>query len=347
MSKQANPAVIGGFVLGALVIFVGALIVFGSGALLRERIALVTFFPGSVQGLNIGAQVQFQGVPIGQITGIGLNYLPDTNNFRVPVRYDIWPKNIAVLGGVGQTNPRAVIRQLVKQEGLRARLQSISVVTGQYVVSLNLNPQLPAQPEEQDYQDAIQVPAIEATRDRMEDLLATLPLNDLVEKTTGTLDAIYDLFSSGKIDRSVESLDATLTQAHLALQTLNHDLKPLLDSLQQVLTNTNELSVTARENIEQIAPALTSAAENTATLTANLQRDWAPLKASAQAALTQGTKTLAALDSLVASDSPTRYQLDQLLRETTEAARSIRTLADYLERHPEALLSGKSGARAR
>ncbi|WPL17257.1 Paraquat-inducible protein B [Thiorhodovibrio winogradskyi] len=347
MSKEANPAVIGGFVLGALVIFVGALIVFGSGALLRERIALVTFFPGSVQGLNIGAQVQFQGVPIGQVTGIGLNYLPKTNSFRVPVRYDIWPRNVAVLGGVGQTDPRTVIRQLVENKGLRARLQSVSLVTGQYVVSLSLNPNLPAEPNEQDYLGAIQVPAIEATRDRVEDLLATLPLNDLVEQTTGTLDAIHRLFVSGKLHDSVDSLDATLTQAHQALRTLNQNLQPLLNSLQQVLTNTNKLSISAREQVEQIAPSVARAAENTAILTADLQREWAPLTASAQATLTQGTKTLATLESLVARDSPTRYQLDQLLRETTDAARSIRGLADYLERHPEALLSGKSGVPRR
>jgi paraquat-inducible protein B len=344
MSKQANPAVIGGFVLGALVLFVGALIVFGSGALLRERVALMTFFPGSVQGLNVGAQVQFQGVPIGQVTGIGLDYLPETNNFRVSVSYDIWPQNVEVLGGAGQTAPRTVIRKLVEDKGLRARMQSVSLVTGQYVVSLSLNPHLQAIASTQDHQGAIQIPAIEATRDQFEDLLTTLPLNDLVAQATGTLDAIHHLFASGKLEKSMDSLDDTLSEAHLTLQTLNRNLQPLLTELRQLLTNTNELSLSARAQLDHIAPAMTRAAENTATLTADLQREWTPLAASARAALTQGTKTLTTLDSLVASDSPTRYQLDQLLRETTAAARSVRALADYLERHPEALLSGKAGA---
>ena len=342
MSKPANPVVIGGFVLGALALFVGALIVLGSGALLRERIPVVTFFPGSVQGLNIGAQVQFQGVPIGQVTGIGLDYRPDTNSFRIPVDYEIWPANVAVLGGAGHSHPRAVIRELVAEQGLRARLQSVSLVTGQYVVNLSLNPHLPAQAPAPDHQGAIHVPAIEATRDQVEELLVNLPLNDLVAQATGTLDAIHRLLASGKLERGVESLDATLTEAHLALSTLNTDLQPLLHSMQEVLTNANALTLSTRQQVERIAPALTRAAESTAALTADLQRDWTPLAASAATALTQGTKTLAALDELLASDSTTRYLLDRLLRETAEAAGSIRDLADYLERHPDALLGGKT-----
>ena len=53
---------------------------------------MVTYFPGSVQGLAVGAQVQFQGVEIGQVTGIRVNYVPGENGFRIPVAYDIWPE---------------------------------------------------------------------------------------------------------------------------------------------------------------------------------------------------------------------------------------------------------------
>lgn len=347
MSKQANPAVIGGFVLGALVLLVGALIALGSGALLRERIALVTFFPGSVQGLDIGAQVQFQGVPIGQVTAINLDYLPDDKRFRIPVFYDIWPRNVDVIGGFSHARTGEVIRQLVSQKGLRARLESVSLVTGQYVVSLNLNPRLPAQPRLPDHKDAIQIPAIEATRDRVEDLISTMPLNDLVEQATGTLQGIHDLFASGKVDRTFTRLDQTLLESQRLLQTLNQEINPLIDNLQQLLTDYSELASATRAHIDSLAPAMRQAADNTAAMTEKLQQDLAPLTASAQTAVAQANKTLIALNSLVAADSPTRYQLDQVLRETTAAARSIRHLADYLERHPEALLSGKQGGRAR
>ena len=44
---------------------------------------------------------------------------------------------------------------------------------------------------------------------------------------------------------------------------------------------------------------------------------------------------------MVEEDSQVRYYIDIFLREMTLAARSIRALADYLERNPDALLRGK------
>jgi paraquat-inducible protein B len=37
------------------------------------------------------------------------------------------------------------------------------------------------------------------------------------------------------------------------------------------------------------------------------------------------------------------YHINTTLQEVSAAARSFRVLADYLDRHPEALLFGKSG----
>jgi paraquat-inducible protein B len=46
---------------------------------------------------------------------------------------------------------------------------------------------------------------------------------------------------------------------------------------------------------------------------------------------------------MIGADSQIRYDLTQLMKELTEAARSIRLLASYLERHPDALIRGKAG----
>ena len=72
---------------------------------------------------------------------------------------------------------------------------------------------------------------------------------------------------------------------------------------------------------------------NSVTTTAN----------TAQGTLVQATNTLETAETLVAADSQVVFSLTELLQELTEAARSIRLLADYLEENPEALIQGKSG----
>jgi len=53
--------------------------------------------------------------------------------------------------------------------------------------------------------------------------------------------------------------------------------------------------------------------------------------------------TLNTVQSLIGSTAPAGTDLPRLVRELTEAARAVRSLADYLDRHPEALLRGRRG----
>jgi len=62
-----------------------------------------------------------------------------------------------------------------------------------------------------------------------------------------------------------------------------------------------------------------------------------------QLTVTQTQKTLAALEGTLSTDSPLQQQLQGTLEELSAAARSLRLLADYLERNPEAILRGKQG----
>jgi paraquat-inducible protein B len=64
---------------------------------------------------------------------------------------------------------------------------------------------------------------------------------------------------------------------------------------------------------------------------------------SARGALDSGRGTLDSADELIKPASGLGPQLISTLEEVTRAARSLRTLMDYLERHPEALLRGKTG----
>ena len=62
---------------------------------------------------------------------------------------------------------------------------------------------------------------------------------------------------------------------------------------------------------------------------------------SADLTLDQASATLASAEGMVGEGSQVRFGLNSTIGEISGAARSIRIFADYLERHPEALLRGK------
>jgi paraquat-inducible protein B len=64
---------------------------------------------------------------------------------------------------------------------------------------------------------------------------------------------------------------------------------------------------------------------------------------SARDALDSTNHLVGNANHLVAPNSVQAQELDATLQEVTRAARSVRVLADYLERHPEALVRGKAG----
>jgi paraquat-inducible protein B len=66
---------------------------------------------------------------------------------------------------------------------------------------------------------------------------------------------------------------------------------------------------------------------------------------AARATLVQAETTLHSAGGAIGPDSALRYDLARMLNELTDTARSLRTLADYLERNPSSLIFGKSGGQ--
>jgi paraquat-inducible protein B len=54
-------------------------------------------------------------------------------------------------------------------------------------------------------------------------------------------------------------------------------------------------------------------------------------------------RMLVSVDSGYGQDSNIRRDLERLVAQANETARSVRELSDFLDRHPEALLRGRSG----
>jgi paraquat-inducible protein B len=340
MSKQASPTVIGGFVLGALVLLVGAIILFGSGALLRERVPMVTFFPGSVQGLSVGAQVQFEGVTVGRVTGIELTFAPETRTFTVPVSYEIWPDRMRILGTASADTPEAMLRRLVRDSGLHARLESLSFVTGQYVIALQLVPG--RQPRLlQDPSDVVEVPSLEAIRDRVTEMIENLRIDDLANEAALTLAAIRQLIGSGELTELIATLEQAVRQVVVLTNDLDREVRPVAERLETTLDDYAELARTLRAHIQPISEQLTTLTGETSQLVQRLDDQVDPLAGAALKTLDETADTLRAFRSLAEDAAVTRARLDQFLGEAASAARAMRSLADQLDRQPEALIRGR------
>jgi paraquat-inducible protein B len=96
------------------------------------------------------------------------------------------------------------------------------------------------------------------------------------------------------------------------------------------------------KDLQEVVRSLNETIKQLNELAANVNTDTAP---AAGAALEQTRKTLAEVEKVLGSDSALKQEAKQALEEIAAAARAIRALADYIERHPEALLRGKGNSQ--
>lgn len=341
MSKQANPTAIGGFVLGALALVVIAILVFSSGALFQAKQQMVTYFPGTVQGLTVGARVEFQGVQVGEVTDIKLEYRPKEEQFSIPVHYDLWPAYVTILGErPDEIEGKPPLQYLVENRGLRAQLTSVSLVTGQYMLALSLKPETPVNYVGKD-KTRIEIPATEAARDRIASMfgeLEGLDLDALVGTVTGTLDALKQLLEDPAPKVTLAHADQVLIEARKLLENVDASVKPLLERADTTLDDYAQLAQTASKRLTTLADSIEKTSADISTLSRAVDERVGPISKSAVGAFKS-------VEGLVGEESATRYDLDLLLEESAGAARSLRILADYLEQNPDALIRGKYGAR--
>jgi hypothetical protein len=127
---SAKPAAVGGFVLGALIIVVVAILFFGGPQAFSSKTKAVVYFDGSVGGLGPGSPVTFRGVRVGSVSAVALLVDAKRMKARIPVRLKLEPDRVTLVSG--STGP-AMLRGLI-EAGLKARLEPESLVTGQMLV---------------------------------------------------------------------------------------------------------------------------------------------------------------------------------------------------------------------
>lgn len=68
--KISSSFLIGVFVISGVALLIAFLIWMGATQYFKEQVYFVTYFEGSVEGLNVGSAVKYQGVPCGSVSKI-------------------------------------------------------------------------------------------------------------------------------------------------------------------------------------------------------------------------------------------------------------------------------------
>jgi paraquat-inducible protein B len=350
MSKQANVTVIGGFVIGAVVLVVAGLLLFGSGKLMSHTNKFVLFFEGTVKGLNPGAPVTFSGVRVGSVTAVKALFNVEEVQLAIVVFIEIDPASLTLMAAGNEALKSGLIKgrkpiELLVEQGLRAQLQSQSLVTGLLFVDLDFYPDTEAHYSglkwRQGLTDDPELPTIPSTMESFSKALSTLNLDQLIKKVELTIDGIERIVNSPNLQHSVVSLDEALTEAKTLLKTANTQVEGVGTEAKKLLVQVNKdagpLLSDVRGGVKDVRELLTNIDKRVGPIATSLDET---LQAARKALKTADT-VLVSANGMIGDNSGFRYQLGNTLDDLSSTARSFRVLADYLEQNPDSLIRGK------
>jgi paraquat-inducible protein B len=266
----------------------------------------VLHFRESLRGLSVGAPVTFLGLPAGEVTSIGLSFDEKSANIGTRVVVTFFPERL-----LAYADP-----------DLAAKVEA----------SMAKNPQ--------------QRHAFLQRMVEERGLRAQLRSGSLI---TGQLYVALDYFPKApkaKVDWSKETPELPVTGSNLV--ELEAKLTSILDKIDKMPLDA--IGDSLKKDLDSLGETLTDARKligSTDTLVGNVDSKLVPpLKTDLEAlqrvlqATEQAMKNVDA--TLLGPNAPAQQELRDALTEFTRAARSLRVLLDYLERHPESPLRGKT-----
>jgi paraquat-inducible protein B len=367
MSMRANPVVIGAFVVGAVVLLLAALLVWGGSGLFRRKLEYVLFFDSAVTGLNKGAPVLARGVKVGEVTDIQLRWGTPIIGVYVSFQPD-------ALKGIAQEGPARAIERAVREAGLRGQLRMQSFVTGVLYVAIDVWPGSPIVLRGLDPK-VPEIPTVPtdievwtAKLERFADAIGTVPLEHIAKTVSSILDDVKAIVETKDTRELVRNANGALTDARKLVARVDLQIDPLLAEVKRTLGridtavgSVEKLVVNVDGRIDPLATQVKDALQTAQAaladarpLIADLRRVVTKVDAQADPLLTsfRGTLdtarttlegvqvTLGGVDRTLDQDSPMGYELFQTLKELRAAALALRSLADYLERVPDSLVYG-------
>jgi len=322
VGKKTSTTAIGAFVIGALALTVISVIVFGSGKLFATTVPCVFYFHGSVQGLSVGSPVKFKGVQIGEVTDIKMTLNQDSMDVDIPVYAVLYPERILL--AKGQKHKSSLKPSI--DAGLRAQLQTQSLITGQLLIALDFHKDPPPAKFQGDG-TIPEVPTIPTVIEQLGEMIKKIQFDEIAETLSRTANGIEKLVNDPDLEAGIDKFNDTLEELQALVRNVNGQVDPLSTSVISAADEYGRLAKNINEELDSISGALEK------TL------------AAAQVTAEKMEETLTNSANITSNGSPVMVELLQAMHELKEASRSMGALAESLERHPESVIFGKGGSR--
>ena len=322
---KRNALLIGGFVVAAFVIAIAAILWLGGNDLFTRQQKARVFYQGNVSGLSVGAPVTFRGVTIGQVTDIGILMDPVSLQTTVPVTLRLQPSALRLT----EAKDKVPALPVLVKRGLRARLASQSIVTGQKAIELDFLPDTP-----ETLLGGPGAPEIPAVADRfgaLIDQVANLPLRDTVADMRQAIQALEATLAS--VQKTLDSAQGVLGGAARELELTGVESRKTLAAATEAIRQVQGSSQATLRSITQLAD---SSQQTVLAAQPELQRTLVGARQASETA----KLAMERLADMAAPGAPLRGDLDATLRDLSQAARSLRSLSEQLEERPNAIIFG-------
>ena len=321
MSKKINTTSIGLFIVSGVALGVIGLLLFSSSKMFSKTRDVIAYFDGSLNGLNEGAPVKFRGVTIGSVKRVMVHFNQATNDFAMPVIIELEEKLLRErMPSFDYIFNEDAIAERIKL-GLRATLQTESLVTGVLYVGIDIDPKASPPVFHQLEKRYPEMPTEPTATQQLFNNLASLDIKSLQTNLNGL----------------ITRLDTTVGE--LKMTDINAGVTNLLSSVNRLVTDPDITNALAA-----LRPTLDQYRELGTKVTSKID----PLADNVTNTLAEANRTLAQirgagenLRTMLAPDSPLSNDLDQALQQLAGAAQSIASLVDFLKLHPNALIAGR------
>lgn len=330
MKSKISPAIIGAFVIGAFALATLALLSFGGFHFFDKPERFVVYVDESVSGLDQGSPVKMRGVRVGRVVSLGIRYDAAKSRSVVAVVCELNRDMVRdPSGALIDVSNKEEMRKLV-QRGLRAQLGVLGLATGLLFVELDFKEPDPTVklPEPVPGETHVVVPWVPST------------ISELQTRIANVLGEIQ------QVDFAALAKDISALAQTARKQIDAADVKGLVDQWKKTGAQFEALANSAdiKRTFENINGAVTDLRAAMQKLDAQIEPAGADLRATlaeARKAVQAFNETAATAKQFIAAQSGVGDELIETLDHVSEAADSVKRLADFIERNPNALITGR------